>query len=255
MFCAVAHCRAVCFPLCTISLSHIHTLTHWCLSQWAEEGLHNIERKVSPTNMNTASNQQNKENITKLAHGYWWCHNIRKSENYILFHETEVICWCASIRAGLCCPGCRGWKQKESSWRSPAGWLTQPSSGHLPDTVSGLCSNMLQPTSVCLFSLLNVFSSSALSVSLCLFQPFHLFSPLLFHDISVSLSFLDAEVQYMNMTALTTGHLLSSFWVVDRSHFYIGSASMDWRSLATVSKQKNKKIINKTQHITEYIYA
>ncbi|XP_035461875.2 inactive phospholipase D5-like isoform X1 [Scophthalmus maximus] len=43
----------------------------------------------------------------------------------------------------------------------------------------------------------------------------------------------NAEVQYMNMTALTTGHLLSSFWVVDRSHFYIGSASMDWRSLAT----------------------
>ncbi|XP_062257033.1 inactive phospholipase D5-like isoform X2 [Platichthys flesus] len=35
------------------------------------------------------------------------------------------------------------------------------------------------------------------------------------------------------MTALTKGHLLSSFWVVDRRHFYIGSASMDWRSLAT----------------------
>lgn len=38
----------------------------------------------------------------------------------------------------------------------------------------------------------------------------------------------------MNMTALTKGHLLSSFWVVDKRHFYIGSASMDWRSLATV---------------------
>ncbi|XP_062257031.1 inactive phospholipase D5-like isoform X1 [Platichthys flesus] len=43
----------------------------------------------------------------------------------------------------------------------------------------------------------------------------------------------NAEVHYVNMTALTKGHLLSSFWVVDRRHFYIGSASMDWRSLAT----------------------
>ncbi|XP_039994848.1 inactive phospholipase D5-like [Xiphias gladius] len=43
----------------------------------------------------------------------------------------------------------------------------------------------------------------------------------------------NAEVHYVNMTALTKGDLLSSFWVVDRRHFYIGSASMDWRSLAT----------------------
>ncbi|XP_026165865.1 inactive phospholipase D5-like isoform X1 [Mastacembelus armatus] len=43
----------------------------------------------------------------------------------------------------------------------------------------------------------------------------------------------DAEVHYVNMTALTKGHLHSSFWVVDRRHFYIGSASMNWRSLAT----------------------
>ncbi|XP_061692728.1 inactive phospholipase D5-like isoform X4 [Syngnathoides biaculeatus] len=42
-----------------------------------------------------------------------------------------------------------------------------------------------------------------------------------------------AEVHYLNMTALTKGHLHSSFWVVDRRHFYIGSGSMDWRSLAT----------------------
>lgn len=41
-----------------------------------------------------------------------------------------------------------------------------------------------------------------------------------------------AEVHYVNMTALTKGHLHSSFWVVDRRHFYFGSASMDWRSLA-----------------------
>ncbi|XP_068575062.1 inactive phospholipase D5-like [Cebidichthys violaceus] len=43
----------------------------------------------------------------------------------------------------------------------------------------------------------------------------------------------NADVHYVNTTALINGHLQSSFWVVDRQHFYIGSASMDWRSLAT----------------------
>ncbi|KAK9541320.1 hypothetical protein VZT92_001373 [Zoarces viviparus] len=43
----------------------------------------------------------------------------------------------------------------------------------------------------------------------------------------------NAEVHYVNTTALINGHLQSSFWVVDRRHLYIGSASMDWRSLAT----------------------
>ncbi|XP_037320887.1 inactive phospholipase D5-like [Pungitius pungitius] len=42
-----------------------------------------------------------------------------------------------------------------------------------------------------------------------------------------------AEVHYVNMTALISGRLQASFWVVDRRHIYIGSASMDWRSLAT----------------------
>ncbi|KAK5882669.1 hypothetical protein CesoFtcFv8_021229 [Champsocephalus esox] len=42
-----------------------------------------------------------------------------------------------------------------------------------------------------------------------------------------------AEVHYVNTTALIKGSILSSFWVVDRKHFYIGSSSMDWRSLAT----------------------
>ncbi|XP_034008331.1 inactive phospholipase D5-like [Trematomus bernacchii] len=42
-----------------------------------------------------------------------------------------------------------------------------------------------------------------------------------------------AEVHYVNTTALIRGSILSSFWVVDRKHFYIGSSSMDWRSLAT----------------------
>uniref|UniRef100_A0A3B3ZIM5 PLD phosphodiesterase domain-containing protein n=1 Tax=Periophthalmus magnuspinnatus TaxID=409849 RepID=A0A3B3ZIM5_9GOBI len=49
----------------------------------------------------------------------------------------------------------------------------------------------------------------------------------------ISLGTKYAEVHYLNMTALTKGHLHSSFWVVDNKHFYIGSASMDWRSLAT----------------------
>ncbi|KAM9364980.1 inactive phospholipase D5-like [Pholidichthys leucotaenia] len=48
-----------------------------------------------------------------------------------------------------------------------------------------------------------------------------------------TLSKHNAEIHYLNMTALTKGNLHSSFWVVDRTHFYIGSASMDWRSLAT----------------------
>ncbi|KAG7462979.1 hypothetical protein MATL_G00190480 [Megalops atlanticus] len=45
-----------------------------------------------------------------------------------------------------------------------------------------------------------------------------------------------AEVHYLNMTALTKGHLNSSFWVVDRKHLYIGSASMDWRSLSKMKE-------------------
>ncbi|KAG5278668.1 hypothetical protein AALO_G00101480 [Alosa alosa] len=45
-----------------------------------------------------------------------------------------------------------------------------------------------------------------------------------------------AEVRYVNTTALTKGHLHSSFWVVDRRHIYIGSASMDWRSLAKMKE-------------------
>ncbi|XP_016112832.1 inactive phospholipase D5-like [Sinocyclocheilus grahami] len=45
-----------------------------------------------------------------------------------------------------------------------------------------------------------------------------------------------AEVHYLNMTALTKGHINSSFWVVDRKHMYIGSAGMDWRSLSTMKE-------------------
>nr|XP_008122050.1 PREDICTED: inactive phospholipase D5 isoform X3 [Anolis carolinensis] len=40
-----------------------------------------------------------------------------------------------------------------------------------------------------------------------------------------------AEVMYMNLTAYNDGHMLSSFWIVDKQHVYIGSASLEWNSL------------------------
>lgn len=51
----------------------------------------------------------------------------------------------------------------------------------------------------------------------------------------ICLCFSDAEVHFVNMTALTRGGLRSSFWIVDRKHIYIGSADMDWRSLSKVT--------------------
>ncbi|XP_053713968.1 inactive phospholipase D5 isoform X1 [Synchiropus splendidus] len=42
----------------------------------------------------------------------------------------------------------------------------------------------------------------------------------------------NAEVHFVNMTAFTRGGLHSSFWVVDRTHIYVGSADMDWRSFS-----------------------
>lgn len=45
---------------------------------------------------------------------------------------------------------------------------------------------------------------------------------------------LGAEVLYMNMSAYNEGRLQSSFWIVDKQHVYIGSASLDWRSLGQV---------------------
>ncbi|CAL8254472.1 unnamed protein product [Lota lota] len=42
-----------------------------------------------------------------------------------------------------------------------------------------------------------------------------------------------ADVHYVNTTALIRGQLHASFWVVDRKHLYFGSATMNWRSLAT----------------------
>ncbi|XP_048865184.1 inactive phospholipase D5 isoform X1 [Brienomyrus brachyistius] len=45
-----------------------------------------------------------------------------------------------------------------------------------------------------------------------------------------------ADVRYLNMSALTRGHLHSTFWVVDRQHIYIGSANMDWRSFSKMKE-------------------
>nr|XP_057920150.1 inactive phospholipase D5 isoform X1 [Doryrhamphus excisus] len=42
----------------------------------------------------------------------------------------------------------------------------------------------------------------------------------------------NAEVHLVNMSAFTRGGLHSSFWIVDRTHFYVGSADMDWRSFS-----------------------
>ncbi|XP_056228170.1 inactive phospholipase D5 isoform X2 [Seriola aureovittata] len=50
----------------------------------------------------------------------------------------------------------------------------------------------------------------------------------------------NAEVHFVNMTALTRGGLHSSFIIVDRKHIYIGSADMDWRSL---SKRKELGVV------------
>ncbi|MEQ2204651.1 hypothetical protein XENOCAPTIV_016407, partial [Xenoophorus captivus] len=50
----------------------------------------------------------------------------------------------------------------------------------------------------------------------------------------------NAQVHFVNMTAFTKGGLHSSFWIVDRTHIYIGSAEMDWRSL---SKRKELGVV------------
>lgn len=74
------------------------------------------------------------------------------------------------------------------------------------------------------------------------FSPSHSFKLFTLPPLSVRLSVclsvsrcLDAEVHFVNMTALNRGGLHSSFWIVDRKHIYIGSADMDWRSLSKVT--------------------
>uniref|UniRef100_A0A8P0N859 5'-3' exonuclease PLD3 n=2 Tax=Canis lupus familiaris TaxID=9615 RepID=A0A8P0N859_CANLF len=45
-----------------------------------------------------------------------------------------------------------------------------------------------------------------------------------------------AQVRMVDMQKLTHGVLHTKFWVVDQTHFYIGSANMDWRSLTQVKE-------------------
>ncbi|XP_077294521.1 5'-3' exonuclease PLD3-like isoform X2 [Arctopsyche grandis] len=46
-----------------------------------------------------------------------------------------------------------------------------------------------------------------------------------------------AEVRSVNFPKLLGGGVLhTKFWIVDRAHFYIGSANMDWRSLTQVKE-------------------
>lgn len=82
-----------------------------------------------------------------------------------------------------------------STWQSKAGW--QFSTKSLPLAV-------------------RIFNTTS---SLCLCIPVH----------------PDAEIHFVNMTSFTSGGLHSSFWVVDRTHIYIGSADMSWRSLSKVT--------------------
>lgn len=45
-----------------------------------------------------------------------------------------------------------------------------------------------------------------------------------------------AVVRSLNFAKLLGGGVLhTKFWIVDRKHFYIGSANMDWRALTQVS--------------------
>lgn len=44
-----------------------------------------------------------------------------------------------------------------------------------------------------------------------------------------------AEVRSLNFAQLLgSGVLHTKVWIVDRKHFYVGSANMDWRSLSEV---------------------
>ena len=50
-----------------------------------------------------------------------------------------------------------------------------------------------------------------------------------------------AEVRSLNFQKLVGGGVLhTKFWIVDRKHVYVGSANMDWRSLAEVRHHLTK---------------
>lgn len=47
--------------------------------------------------------------------------------------------------------------------------------------------------------------------------------------------FFYQQVRSLNFSKLLGGGVLhTKFWIVDRKHFYVGSANMDWRSLTQV---------------------
>lgn len=68
------------------------------------------------------------------------------------------------------------------------------------------------------------------------------------------LSLPDAEVRYVNMTALTRGRLLSCFWVVDRKHIYIGSAGMNWKAMSKVKNFELTVALKSTRMMYECNY-
>jgi len=50
---------------------------------------------------------------------------------------------------------------------------------------------------------------------------------------------INLQVRSVNFTKLMGGGVLhTKLWIIDRQHFYVGSANMDWRSLTEVSKDK-----------------
>ncbi|XP_053124714.1 5'-3' exonuclease PLD3 [Hemicordylus capensis] len=44
------------------------------------------------------------------------------------------------------------------------------------------------------------------------------------------------QIRKVDMHRLTTGVLHTKFWIVDRTHLYLGSANMDWRALTQVKE-------------------
>ncbi|VVC29656.1 Phospholipase D/Transphosphatidylase,PLD-like domain [Cinara cedri] len=64
--------------------------------------------------------------------------------------------------------------------------------------------------------------------------PFNRYS---FHDINILQKDAHAQVVTLNFTSLWgNGVLHTKFWLIDRTHFYVGSANMDWRSLTQIKE-------------------
>lgn len=93
----------------------------------------------------------------------------------------------------------------------------------------------------------NLHDSFPFIVFIYLFQTFHALTALFLFFSRCP----DAEVHFVNMTALTRGGLHSSFIIVDRKHIYIGSADMDWRSLSKVTANINNMSLQTNTRINE----